>query len=72
MLKSIFLLKFQLTAARRRLVKIKSQVQTYVLFQLTAARRRLALPPNKPLRDKPFQLTAARRRLGRWARIKEL
>ena len=34
---------FQLTAARRRLVMLKTQIQCFFTFQLTAARRRLGV-----------------------------
>ena len=43
--------KFQLTAARRRLVDIGRDTAGCCPFQLTAARRRLA-PPLKPLPNK--------------------
>ena len=56
---------FQLTAARRRLGRLYSEMQYVHKFQLTAARRRLGsqLCTMRPLL-KRFQLTAARRRLG--------
>ncbi len=55
--------KFQLTAARRRLVVSKFFPGAIGLFQLTAARRRLVNPRTYPICIIRFQLTAARRRL---------
>ena len=56
--------KFQLTAARRRLVTSNGTTVTGTQFQLTAARRRLVRSIHTKSRQKMFQLTAARRRLG--------
>ena len=58
------ILKFQHTAARRRLGMLLQTNKRVVLFQHTAARRRLAIYQMKTVRITPFQHTAARRRLG--------
>ena len=59
------LVRFQLTAARRRLVICTILPRLiYLVFQLTAARRRLGLSLKAWVATWPFQLTAARRRLG--------
>ena len=56
--------KFQLTAARRRLVnKSYDSKVLFAVFQLTAARRRLVAQYYKDYSCGLFQLTAARRRL---------
>ena len=58
-------LRFQHTAARRRLVSIIQVVVLVLPFQHTAARRRLVCPPFSWTRRLPeFQHTAARRRLA--------
>ena len=60
----VFVIRFQLTAARRRLgVAMVAQLGQF-LFQLTAARRRLVPPWLRSSRLWWFQLTAARRRLA--------
>ncbi len=56
-------LLFQLTAARRRLVRVHVCAWFPVPFQLTAARRRLAACLANINNVIGFQLTAARRRL---------
>ena len=57
--------RFQLTAARRRLVGTFAPGDNGELFQLTAARRRLAFWDKLNQMLQKFQLTAARRRLVR-------
>ena len=57
------LLKFQHTAARRRLVEPKKQINYYDMFQHTAARRRLEKQKPTSTANIKFQHTAARRRL---------
>ena len=57
-------LKFQLTAARRRLVELRDGMYSLMQFQLTAARRRLDKGVSSTVLREWFQLTAARRRLG--------
>ena len=56
-------MKFQLTAARRRLDGVNMVLFLIQMFQLTAARRRLAhlIAAGRLMIE--FQLTAARRRL---------
>ena len=56
-------MRFQLTAARRRLPPKNGQGFGYLLFQLTAARRRLPRATRHSVTSSKFQLTAARRRL---------
>ena len=56
-------LRFQLTAARRRLPSAASAPWPLWAFQLTAARRRLLAMGRLYLASAEFQLTAARRRL---------
>ena len=56
--------KFQLTAARRRLVSWHNSLNDFSSFQLTAARRRLDMLISPALCPAQFQLTAARRRLA--------
>ena len=56
--------RFQLTAARRRLVGTFAPGDNGELFQLTAARRRLAFWDKLNQMLQKFQLTAARRRLA--------
>ena len=58
------LAKFQHTAARRRLVQNRLNIDNHVLFQHTAARRRLGRRKFTPKLKRRFQHTAARRRLG--------
>ena len=55
--------KFQLTAARRRLLSLSADLQNRSKFQLTAARRRLQQNTCIRINKFMFQLTAARRRL---------
>ena len=62
-------LKFQLTAARRRLVELRDGMYSLMQFQLTAARRRLDKGVSSTVLREWFQLTAARRRLGYGWRI---
>ena len=57
-------LKFQLTAARRRLVELRDGMYSLMQFQLTAARRRLDKGVSSTVLREWFQLTAARRRLA--------
>ena len=57
-------LRFQHTAARRRLANAKTSFKQTQMFQHTAARRRLALWRFWHTRQCEFQHTAARRRLG--------
>ena len=57
------LIKFQHTAARRRLVSSRVRTSCSVLFQHTAARRRLDGQVNGVFTGSMFQHTAARRRL---------
>ena len=57
--------RFQLTAARRRLVLTTHRASRHIAFQLTAARRRLGRLSLPTTGKTMFQLTAARRRLGR-------
>ena len=56
-------MKFQLTAARRRLELHAMLSDIARQFQLTAARRRLAILNLRVITTREFQLTAARRRL---------
>ena len=56
-------LRFQLTAARRRLDEAIKLYTDDFKFQLTAARRRLAANIAIKSNQQMFQLTAARRRL---------
>ena len=58
-------LKFQHTAARRRLAIVLFGIVTVLLFQHTAARRRLEVFCNAVFGFDRFQHTAARRRLAR-------
>ena len=55
--------RFQLTAARRRLLMVSKISFCNSLFQLTAARRRLPSSVKVKIASSRFQLTAARRRL---------
>ena len=63
MIKNFFHVKFQLTAARRRLADWRKRCYFLNLFQLTAARRRLGSGVTSTSNVSSFQLTAARRRL---------
>ena len=63
LLQFLDIIKFQLTAARRRLVTIRHTGGITMLFQLTAARRRLVISKCLQFKKQLFQLTAARRRL---------
>ena len=56
-------IKFQHTAARRRLQKILSLIYSILMFQHTAARRRLQADKVEIDISHEFQHTAARRRL---------
>ena len=61
--------KFQLTAARRRLGQRRRCMGGVIMFQLTAARRRLDNILPTPNLNRRFQLTAARRRLVRLSKM---
>ena len=56
-------LRFQHTAARRRLGQVEAVGQVQILFQHTAARRRLGSQGENSATERMFQHTAARRRL---------